>query len=814
MLFTPRDTETKHRSKNDNDPFFKSAVNMKLAVGSVDDPLEREADRTADSVVDNVKNPQPNSFFTGKPVIQQKTKENTNADEKEQETEVLSPLQKKEDQEETLQAKCAECEEQQPVQKKAQSDNPTTATAISGQLKASKGGGEKLPDQAQQEMNSGFGHDFSNVRIHTDSNAVQMSRQLGAQAFTNGNDIYFNQGKFDPQGTEGRHLLAHELTHTVQQGASAPMIQKQDAPDNLGQLNEMLDRFNVPEEDVISLLSNLTLGEKQTVLTDSSYKRRMASAFDVSEMVRAIRILDPTLEEQLTWINEAALFTRAIDYSEISEFVIAAPQTERDALKTATWRSFFVSVCTNATMVTALNDLHFDLETKLTWLNAEVTITSWELTYSDIKAWITAAPQTERDVLKTSTWRSFFVSVCDNTTMVEALNDLNYDLETKLTWLEAEMTITSWELDYITIQPWITAASQAERDALKTAAWRSFFVAVCTNATMVTALNDLNYDLETKLTWLNDEMTITRWELDYGTIQPWITAAPQATRDVLKTNTWRDFFTAVCDNTTIKTALDDLNFDFATAITWYIDEVALSSIDDTWLCAYYTRTTTFPAGEDTIACAIMTRDIRDGNFNSTPEHTPAGWALTAHNQLLVANEMNGMVGGQSTWNPSWQNSTNTFATWAKAASETAAPPLTAATEINCWEMVMLAAYRAGILSWTRIHTIYTTTTEPDWGAFMVNQLSYSSRRPYSTSSRPVAGDIIFFDGPAHISLATGTVDGLGRTQIYSFWPPPNTAFVSGGTLDTVKITTIEELNDYWVARGNAPFTVEYATPRW
>lgn len=85
-------------------------------------------------------------------------------------------------------------------------------------LASSKGGGSELPDATRQQMESGFGADFGSVKVHTDSNAVQMSQDIGAQAFTHGNDIYFNQGKFQPGTSEGDHLLAHELTHTVQQG--------------------------------------------------------------------------------------------------------------------------------------------------------------------------------------------------------------------------------------------------------------------------------------------------------------------------------------------------------------------------------------------------------------------------------------------------------------------------------------------------------------------------------------------------------------------------------------------------------------------
>ena len=77
-------------------------------------------------------------------------------------------------------------------------------------------------------MESVIGADFSNVRVHTDSHAVQMSQDLSAHAFTHGNDVYFNEGKYNPQSSDGQHLLAHELTHTVQQsGMINKKIQRQ-----------------------------------------------------------------------------------------------------------------------------------------------------------------------------------------------------------------------------------------------------------------------------------------------------------------------------------------------------------------------------------------------------------------------------------------------------------------------------------------------------------------------------------------------------------------------------------------------------------
>jgi hypothetical protein len=97
---------------------------------------------------------------------------------------------------------------------------PTPQPSFEGSLQSSKGSGSALPDSTRNFMETRFGADFSGVRIHTGSTAVQMSRDIHAQAFTHGNDVYFNNGKYAPHTPEGGMLLAHELTHTIQQGAS------------------------------------------------------------------------------------------------------------------------------------------------------------------------------------------------------------------------------------------------------------------------------------------------------------------------------------------------------------------------------------------------------------------------------------------------------------------------------------------------------------------------------------------------------------------------------------------------------------------
>ncbi|HTN06762.1 DUF4157 domain-containing protein [Agriterribacter sp.] len=749
-------------------------LQTKLTIGQPNDKYEKEADVMADQVVQRLAVPEP---FTKKdagiqtkplaanitPLVQKKCasceqeeKLQKKEEEKDENELLKNKLQKKPifesnaeppDDEGNIQRKCAECLKEEKLQKKSDAANsPLVFSSIESSLSSSKGSGFPIPAGTREQMESSFGSGFSNVRLHTDGAAVQMNKNLHAQAFTHRSDIYFNAGKYNAASIGGKHLLAHELTHVVQQGGAGKVIQKQDAPaEHLTSLNEMLDRFDVPEDEVLSLLPQLTTVEKTTVTTDISYKNRMASAFDISEMVRAVVILSLPLEKKLEWVEAATSAASNINYADLQSIISTAPQPERDVLKTIRWRDFFVAVCDNSTIITAVTDLHFDLKTQLEWIEEE------------------ASPG---------------------------------------------------NIDYSQIQPLITVATQPDRDVLKTNHWRGFFVGVCTNATIITAVTDLHFDLKTQLEWVEEEAS--PGNIDYSQIQPLITVATQPDRDVLKTDHWRDFFVGVCNNTTIKNALEDLSFDFLTTIKWLLEEVSISNIDFTWLCNIFKTKNVFPAGEEVIACAIMERDMRDGTFDSSPDHQPAGWITRAHNQLLVATQMGGLVGQTATWKPSNPASGTTFQLWASAPVQGPDIALGAITVINCWEMVMLAAFRSGVMTWPRIHAIYTSGA-PDWFSFLVSQLSFNNRIPYNPASpakRPVAGDVVFFDGAAHVALAAGTLDGMGRTMIYSFWPPPNTAFTAGGTIDDVKITTIEQLNDYWVGRGKPAFKIEFTTPNW
>ena len=103
------------------------------------------------------------------------------------------------------------------VQRRAIAPTMAGPDVVAG-LHGSRSSGAPLPRSVRNFMEPRFGADFGAVRVHTDAQAVSLSNQLSAHAFTIGHDVYFNKGQFQPETTEGRELIAHELAHTIQQG--------------------------------------------------------------------------------------------------------------------------------------------------------------------------------------------------------------------------------------------------------------------------------------------------------------------------------------------------------------------------------------------------------------------------------------------------------------------------------------------------------------------------------------------------------------------------------------------------------------------
>lgn len=182
-------------------------LQVKLNIGQPGDQYEQEADRVAEHVM---RMPEPQSVSGNNKHIQR-------ACPKCEENELKR--QPAEDGEEKLQTKTASV------------FNPEVDPGIENQIQSIKGGGNPLSESDRAFFEPRFGADFSQVRVHTDSQAAESARAVNARAFTMGHDVVFGKGEYAPGTHEGRRLLGHELTHTIQQNASSlqlsgPRIQR------------------------------------------------------------------------------------------------------------------------------------------------------------------------------------------------------------------------------------------------------------------------------------------------------------------------------------------------------------------------------------------------------------------------------------------------------------------------------------------------------------------------------------------------------------------------------------------------------------
>ena len=108
-----------------------------------------------------------------------------------------------------------------PIQRKATNASTTVETAPPITHEVLRSSGQPLDPATRAFMEPRFGRDFSQVRVHIDSQAATSARDVDALAYTVGRDIVFAQGQFAPHTVSGQRLLAHELTHTIQQSAGA-----------------------------------------------------------------------------------------------------------------------------------------------------------------------------------------------------------------------------------------------------------------------------------------------------------------------------------------------------------------------------------------------------------------------------------------------------------------------------------------------------------------------------------------------------------------------------------------------------------------
>jgi len=218
-------------------------IQPKLTIGAVGDKYEQEADRVAQQVVQRINAPGDGRSQPEQPIQREAMPE----DEERPMAPLADQIQRVDmpEEDEKLQMKpdglqretMLEEDELQmkPMLQRQTSEGALAATAeLESSIQQSRGNGQALTESIRQPMEHAFGNvDFSGVNVHTDAQSDQLNRSIQAKAFTTGQDIFFRQGAYQPENRGGQELLAHELTHVVQQNGGAvqrsPLPQKHSA---------------------------------------------------------------------------------------------------------------------------------------------------------------------------------------------------------------------------------------------------------------------------------------------------------------------------------------------------------------------------------------------------------------------------------------------------------------------------------------------------------------------------------------------------------------------------------------------------------
>ncbi|MDF5713958.1 MAG: DUF4157 domain-containing protein [Rhizonema sp. NSF051] len=186
----------------------RTHIQAKLTIGAPGDKYEQEADRVASLIVNQI----------NAPVAQQEShylqrEEKSEEDELQMKSETKT-IQREDMLEEELQMK--------PILQLQSGEGGMVATSeVETSIQQARGSGQPLADNIRKPMEQAFGADFSRVKVHTDRQSDQLNRSIQARAFTTGRDVFFRQGEYQPGSHGGQELVAHELTHVVQQNSGA-----------------------------------------------------------------------------------------------------------------------------------------------------------------------------------------------------------------------------------------------------------------------------------------------------------------------------------------------------------------------------------------------------------------------------------------------------------------------------------------------------------------------------------------------------------------------------------------------------------------
>ncbi|MFC1960167.1 DUF4157 domain-containing protein [Chloroflexota bacterium] len=198
----------------------RQPIQAKLTVTPAGDKYEQEADQVASQVVG-----QMNSGEVQRDGEEEMQLSRIQRDEEDEL--MMSRIQRDEEDELMMSRIQRDPEEEELMMSRIQRGsldddymgNTDVSSGVESQINNARGGGQSIPDTVRGPMEQAFGADFGGVRVHSNAQSDGLNREVQANAFTTGSDIFFKQGAYSPGSQGGKELLAHELTHTIQQGA-------------------------------------------------------------------------------------------------------------------------------------------------------------------------------------------------------------------------------------------------------------------------------------------------------------------------------------------------------------------------------------------------------------------------------------------------------------------------------------------------------------------------------------------------------------------------------------------------------------------
>ena len=289
--------------------------------------------------------------------------------------------------------------------------------------------------------------------------------------------------------------------------------------------------------------------EKAVIRASADWRAFFVDICDNDDMGLAVQLLGGDLEWKLGWIK-----AEGTDWQRLVQVIAGAPDAEKAPIRSSpAWKAFFIEECNDEQMAKVVAGLGGDLEWRLGWMRAEDS--NWSLVARELKL----SPDGDKPVIRSSaTWMAWFVELCNDREMSEAVDLLKGTLLEKLTWMKAE------DANWANVREKI-AATPLEADKLavrQSEEMKQFFVATCSNDEMADAVTLLGGDLESKLTWMKAEGA------DWPRVKALIAAAPEPQRAALRTDAWRAFFVEVCSDKEMAEAVALLGGDLLMKLNW------------------------------------------------------------------------------------------------------------------------------------------------------------------------------------------------------------------------------------------------------